>query len=172
MKLSKRNVCLIEAYKKGYYVDDNGNVISPHGRELKLKNEGGYLRFYMLSDIYNTTYPVSVHRFIAYHKFGESLFLKGIQVRHLDNNSLNNLWDNIDIGTQSENMMDIPRKNRIKKAKLAAKKLRKFTNEEIKTIRKEHQNGIPYSQLIKKYNVAKSTISYIINNITYKTKND
>ncbi|MFF2444771.1 HNH endonuclease [Priestia megaterium] len=42
--------------------------------------------------------PILVHRFVAYKKFGE-LALKAECIRHLNQNSLDNRPDNIDIGT-------------------------------------------------------------------------
>lgn len=53
-------------------------------------------------------YQIYKHRLIAYAKYGDLIFEPGIEVRHLDNNSFNNHPTNIDIGTRSMNMLDLP----------------------------------------------------------------
>ena len=56
------------------------------------------------------------HRFMGYLKFGDEIYTKGMQVRHLDGNPLNNSWDNIAIGTQRDNTYDIPKEKRLQSA--------------------------------------------------------
>ena len=96
---------------------------------------------------------IQVHKLQAYQKFGNKVFEKGIQVRHLDNNSLNNSWNNIDIGTQSQNMMDIPKEKRIQKA-------RNNIKYDWSEIDKDRENGMSYKKLTEKYGVKKGTLSY------------
>lgn len=71
-------------------------------------------------------------------------------IRHLDGNSLNNKEENIEIGTSSDNMFDIPEKVRIKKSALAN---RIYSNELIKQIRRDKELGLSYKDLMKKYNI-------------------
>lgn len=71
-------------------------------------------------------------------------------IRHLDGNSLNNKEENIEIGTNSDNMFDIPEKVRIKKSALAN---RIYSNELIKQIRSDKHLGLSYKDLMKKYNI-------------------
>ena len=71
-------------------------------------------------------------------------------IRHLDGNSLNNKEENIEIGTSSDNMFDIPEKVRIKKSALAN---RIYSNELIKQIQKDKKLGLSYKDLMKKYNI-------------------
>ena len=49
---------------------------------------------------------VKFHHMQAYEKFGDAIFEDGIVVRHLNGDPSDNSWDNIAIGTQSDNMMD------------------------------------------------------------------
>jgi hypothetical protein len=111
---------------------------------------------------------VYVHRLQAYQSFGNKIFDVNITVRHLDGDSLNNSEDNIAIGSQSDNMMDILPSNRIKHALKAAKIQRKLLEEEVKQLRLDRAGGMKYDELIEKYGISKSTVSYIINNKTYK----
>ena len=54
---------------------------------------------------------VLVHKLQAYQKFGEAMFEFNIVVRHMNDNSLHNNWENIELGTQIENMRDKARNN-------------------------------------------------------------
>lgn len=121
MEISKRAVAVKEAYKKGYRVVD-GVVITPLGYSLVLVGRR-YLRF--STKTINGIYPVHVHRLVAYQKYGDKLFEKGIQVRHLDGDRFNNLEHNIALGSQRDNCFDIPKEERIRRAKHASSFLRK-----------------------------------------------
>lgn len=56
----------------------------------------------------NKTYHCKVHRIQAYIKYGVLIYEKGMMVRHLNNNKLDNSWINIAIGTAYDNAHDIP----------------------------------------------------------------
>ena len=103
---------------------------------------------------------VSYHRLVAYQKYGEMLFNKGIVVRHLDGNPSNNTFGNIAIGTESDNMMDIKKELRVKKALHATSFVARKDWKEIDIDRK---NGYSYSMLVKKYGVSKGALSYHFN---------
>ena len=104
---------IVEAKKKGYYCDKEGNIFSVKKKiALRKSNQN---RYWFCIRYYGKRVSIPVHRFVGYLKFGDESFKEGIEVRHLDNNSLNNSWDNIDIGTHSENMNDIPKQTKIKK---------------------------------------------------------
>jgi hypothetical protein len=173
MELSKHDELIKFAYSKGYDFTMEGDIIGPSGKKLKLqitKNNNGvkYYRFGVKTK-QNEKRNVNVHRFIAYHKFGNKIHEPGMYVRHLDNDSLNNSYDNIGIGTASDNQMDRPEEERMACSINAATKRRKFSDKEIEEIRKKHKNGSSYKTLMKEYNISsKGTISYIINN-KYKT---
>jgi len=161
---------LLYAIKKGYYVDSFGNVISPSGKKRAVDYDSwGYPRFTI--EYVDKFRNIPVHRLVAYQKYGDKLFEKGMHTRHLNNNKLDYSFDNIAIGTCHENVMDNTKDERVKKARTAAKKLRKFTDSEVEEIRKLNKNGIGIRKLSKDYNVAKSTLSYIINRKTYNNGN-
>jgi len=88
---------LRRAREKGYKVDHKGNVISPYGNKtLKLQNQKGYLKFsFRLS---NKIVKLPVHRFVSLMKFGDVVFNSNLETRHLNNNSLDNNWNNISNG--------------------------------------------------------------------------
>ena len=85
----------------------------------------------------------------------------GIDISHLDGNYLNNSESNIDLGTNSDNMMDIPKEVRIRKSSNASKK---YSDELVQMIRLDKEKGMSYKELMIKYNISsKGTLSYIIN---------
>lgn len=152
------------AKEKGYYCDKLGNIYSPN-KKLKLIKTRNYYQFSVRVNGIGT--PILVHRFIGYLKYDEKIFDENFLIRHLDGNSLNNFWENILIGTQSENMKDIPELNRIKKSITASIGLRRFTDEEVINIIEDRRKGLTYKELSEKYNTSKSTLSYFFNNAYY-----
>lgn len=152
----------IIASKKGYQVTEEGKVIGLTGKYLSDKpvNKGGY---HFFSFRYKgERIVVLTHRLQAYQKYGISLYDEGIVVRHKDGNSLNNCWNNILIGSQSENIMDIPKQIRIKRAVYAASHLKKYNDEEIK---KYYDSVKSYKETMNKFNISsKGTLHYILNN--------
>lgn len=156
MKKSKANKAILKAVEKGYTIDKKGNVygIKNKNKLYLYNNRDGYYSFGIRMNKKRIT--IQVHRFQAYMKFGKKALEEGIHVRHLNNISTDNSWDNIAIGSQSDNMMDIPKKQRRKNASHP-----KYNHKQILLDRK---NGMKYTEIMKKYNIAsKSTVSYIIN---------
>ena len=86
------------------------------------------------------------------------MFAKGILVRHLDGNSLNNKASNLALGTNSDNMLDKSKEDRVAHAKHAASFLVKYPWDRIKADRK---SGMTYKELMSKYSIkSKGTLSY------------
>lgn len=167
-ELSLNNKHIIEAWNKGYRYNSIGEIISPSGKKLKQQFRCDYPEFSIKSVLLGKSVHIKVHRFIAYDKFGDIIFNDNIQVRHLDNDPSNSSPDNLDIGTPSQNMMDRNSRDRKQHAQLAASYVRKLTNEEAANIIRLHFScGWTFKRIAEKYNLAKSTISYIVNGRTY-----
>jgi hypothetical protein len=169
MKDSKQITAIKEAYNKGYRVQADGSVLSPTGIVRKLtyqknENRNPYLKFNIKLSIagWSITYPVSVHKLAAYQKYGEAYLADGQVARHLDGDPHNNSLDNIVIGSISENSLDIPEHKRKALAKKAGSINRRFTDEEVAAIRKDHASGLGYKKLEKKWNTSRSTLSYFL----------
>lgn len=144
----------------GYKVEKDGKCISKTSKELNAYNTNGYKIINARID--KKLIKVPVHRLQAYQKFGNQIYEEGMMIRHLDNNPLNNSWDNLGIGTNSDNMMDQPKEQRIKKASNANKK---YSDELVMEIKAYHNSGYSYKEIMEKYNISsKGTISNIINN--------
>ena len=148
------------AYEKGYRVAKDGTVLGLRGDPIHPHIRDGYRRISVrVSD--SKSYNAPVHRLVAYQKYGDSTFQEGIEVRHLDGNSLNNAWDNIALGTHSENMMDQPASQRLRKSLVATALVRKFDHKEIMS---DRESGMSYKQIMQKHGIkSKGTISFIVN---------
>jgi len=153
------NDALLFAYEKGYRITNDGKCINPKGIELKGYSNSGYLGFGIR--FHNKSIRVYFHRLQAYQKFGDKIFEEGIVVRHLNSISSDNSWDNIGIGTHSDNMYDIPEEIRLKKALHAASFLKKYNYQEIK----EYHNKVKsYKKVMEKFNISsKGTLNAILN---------
>jgi hypothetical protein len=168
-KLSKANQVLLKYYEKGYRVKNNILYNEKNEKVYIYSTSNGYLccQKTLKTNVYGKLF---LHRLVAYQKYGNKLFEKGIEVRHLDGDSLNNYEDNILIGTHSENMMDIPKKIRLNKALKASNTTRKYSNKIIKEIRNFHNECNSYKKTMMKFNItSKGSLYYILNNI-YQTK--
>jgi uncharacterized protein YerC len=161
---------MLRAYEKGYKVNNEGKVYNPRGKELKgYVNPKGYLQIGIRYD--KKKGNLDVHRLQAYQKFGDKIFEEGVQVRHLDGNALNNSSNNIELGTAYENTMDKSEETRFNSAVIATRKYQNSirTFEERCEIYNELSKGTSYKNIINKYNISKSTLSYMKNqSIEYK----
>lgn len=90
----------------------------------------------------------------AYQKFKDKIYEDNIVVRHLNGNSLDNTFNNIGIGSQSENMFDRPREERIKHGRLAASFNIKYHKELIDEMKEFYNNCKSYKQTMEKYNLS------------------
>ena len=161
MKASKQTQLILEAYNRGYRVTKEGSVKGIKTKELSLsKNKKGYYSFNIRYD--NKVTRVFVHRLQAYQKYGKKLFNEEVLARHLNGDSTDNSWDNILIGTQSDNMMDISEEERISKSLHATSFIRKYNKEEVK---KFHKKSKSYKETMEKFHISsKGTLNYILNN--------
>jgi hypothetical protein len=148
----------IEAKERGFKVLENGDALNNKGKKV-----GGRYNGYIATSFRSNgkIKHFMTHRLQAYQKFGNKIYEEGIVARHLDGNPLNNSCNNIEIGTTSDNMMDIPKEVRIKKASNANKK---HSDETVKDIRKDRKSGMTYKELMYKYGISsKGTMSFIVN---------
>lgn len=162
-QLSKSNKAVIEAYMRGYRVSEDGSIIGLKGSTINGKISSKNYKWITIR-IGSKSFVVFIHRLQAYQKFGEKIFEPGILVRHLNNDPLDNSWDNIDIGTDKDNFHDRDPEDVSKVMKEVGLQRRKYNYEEIKRLRSE---GMSYSQLAELCETSKSQIYYICNEIDY-----
>jgi hypothetical protein len=115
---------------------------------------------------------VLVHRLAAYQKYGERLFGARMVVRHRDGDCRNNGLSNVLIGTHHDNAMDQPEEVRQSRAKVASKvgaaAQRKLSADEADKLRADRQAGATYKELMQKYGISKTGVSYIVHSRTYR----
>lgn len=170
--MTKQDETLLYVVEKGYKVDNAGQVISPKGRQRKIhtsSGKNGRTKYYKSSITINKkVYTVQAHRLQGYQKFKDLVFDKKLQIRHLNGNSLDNSIDNIEIGTASENMLDVPIEVRQNKALIATSKVRKYSESDLKFIFDDRYiNNLTYKQLVRKYSVGLSELSFLFNKSLY-----
>lgn len=166
--MTRNNEILKEMIKLGW-TTDGYRLFNPKGEEKYASiNNRGYFSYHI--SINSRMSNVHLHRMVAYKKYGDKIFNKGIVVRHKDGNKLNNDEDNILIGTHTDNMRDIPIQIRKRSAITASNKIRKFTDIEVQEIKKDRELGMTYKQLCEKWKSPKSTFSYIFHHALYAKK--
>ena len=155
IELSRNNKALLQSFNKGYRVDKDGLLISPRELVLKQKlNNKGYKYFGV--KYLGKVVQVMIHRLQAYQKYGDAMFKSGIVCRHLNNIATDNSIDNIAIGTQSENMMDLPKEVRVRLASNPK-------HNHLEMLKDYYENGLSYGGLMDKYDIkSKGTISNIV----------
>ena len=107
------------------------------------------------------SYPVAVHKLVAYQLYGLAAFEEDVQVRHLNNIKTDNSPKNIAIGSQFDNAGDSPNGAFINNAKLSP--------QEVSEIRVRAGNGEFYKDIVKGYPITSiGNISEIVNNKIWK----
>lgn len=169
VRASIRALAVRYAYNRGYLVTDDGVLISPSGKRLSEKylNSNGYQMFNVVLNGVGHNTAVAAHQLAAYQKFGEAAICVATEVRHLDNDKLNNRPANICIGSQSDNMLDRPEITRKRCASIAASSLRALTVKIAQRLIDDRVSGTTYQLLSKKYGISKTTVSYIVCGHTY-----
>ena len=156
--MNKQEEITRSSKEKGYSVDDSGKVFNKDCALISLSKNTkgkGYLSFNIRINGSKPTRSF-VHRLQAFQKFGDVIFKEGVVVRHLDGISTNNSYDNIGIGSPSDNMLDIPKEKRVINAS--------NPTHDHEAILKDRKNGYTYKELMEKYSISsKGTISFIIN---------
>lgn len=156
--MSKKTRGLIEAHKKGYRVTKCGTkATNPIGKQMSLYLTKRYKSFSFRSS--EGVVNIELHRLQGYQKFGDKI--KHLFVRHLNGNEMDNSWDNIGIGTHSDNMMDMPKEVRVAKAKHASSFLKKYNHEEVEEFYKSAKS---YKKTMEYFGIkSKSTLYNILN---------
>ena len=151
MKFSKNEQF---AFKKGYRITEKGEILNPQGVTLSGSMDmHKYNRFKI--DLGGRNFiNIRTHRLQAYQKYGDKIYEKGIEVRHLDGNPSNNHIDNIAIGSHSDNMMDKAKEVRVRVAQQANLK---YDRDEVRAF---HAEGNSYKKIMEKFGISsKGTVS-------------
>jgi hypothetical protein len=160
---STKSKMAIYSYQRGCRVTKNGDVIGVRGKKRSVRvGYRGYKTFNMKNPETGVATPVLVHKLAAYQRFGVDAFREGIQVRHLNNDKTDNSLNNIDIGTQLDNVSDLPNNGK----NLHGAKLNR---EQVKEIRRKAAIGIPYKEIVHDYPISsRGNVSDIVNGKTWQ----
>ncbi len=169
LELSKGLKFLVQAVSVGYVIDFYGNVFGPKGKILKPYIRGKIVKYkHFTFNCKGKTYPIRFSRLQAYQKFGDKIFDKKLVARHLNGNSMDDSWDNIELGTYSQNMMDKPLAKRLEHSEKAAKHARKYKSEFLSVLFYDKYNkNMSYKQLKEKYGICLSELSFLFNKSLY-----
>lgn len=159
------------AYSKGYRVSPSGIVTNPVGYEMSVESLNNK-RYPQVGFSYEgKKYYVRMHRLAAYCMYGKAMFEEGVVVRHLNDNKTDLRHANIALGTQTDNMRDIPldkldiTREKHRAYALANKvlppRVLKIQDGEVPTILARLDAGSTHRELAKEYRVHHSTIGYI-----------
>lgn len=168
--MTQNSLAVIDAIQRGFSVNLEGIVFRPDGEVQKLCLPSA-------PDNQYYTFPISfnggrvhvrVHRMVAFLKFGEAALLPGVHARHLDGDSLNNQWDNIAIGSQSQNMMDRTPSARSDHARSASRS-RSLPDSTWCEIEQRHREGMSFKAIRAEYGIALGTLSYRLSRSAKKT---
>ena len=148
-----------------YAIEDDGTVYSLIKREpFKMKtylDKDGYVRVSIMNDSFKKK-QVIVSRMVYIH-YGNSDY-EDLVVRHKDGNKLNNHISNLEIGTVLQNNRDKQRHGT--QCKGTTHGIAKLTEDSVLQIRSEPFTHI--KDLMKRYNISKSTIDKIRSRESWK----
>lgn len=156
-------ILLIEEFinDSKYSILENGKIFY-YSKILKCWKKTGYADKKGYCSIGYKWKKLFIHR-IIYRKY-LGLLDDSLTINHKDGDPYNNHIDNLELVTQKENNLHrfrvLGHKPVIGYSKI---------NEEIaEKIREDRLMGMKYSDLMKKYKLCKSTVSYVVNKRTWK----
>jgi hypothetical protein len=147
----------IYAYEIGYRVTEDGFLQSPSGKYIGSINSSGYIKFSIQNK--RKRYAILAHRLQAYQKYGEKIYQKGLQVRHLNNNKQDNSYSNIALGTNKQNIADRDRDSVIKQALYASSFTKKYDYNKVKYYYNKTRS---YKLTMQEFNISSSSALHYI----------
>jgi len=162
MRTSKTFDAVVLAYKKGYRADNRGMVRGPSDKPRKRYAHGKKFKYWTFGigqPKSKRVLTVQVSHLVALQKFGVDAFQRSECVRHLNGNSLDDSFDNIAIGSQRDNMLDIPKDKRVAKA-IYASAFSCKSRKDWAAIDEDRAAGMSYRAIADKYGISKGALSY------------
>lgn len=177
MKTSLSSRVLLYLVESGYSVDAAGSVRNPSGVVLSSPvNKRGYrcisvrvkaLTARKLGVSPRRTFSLRVGRLQAYQKFGLAALRPMVVVRHGKLGPADDSAGNIEIGSQSDNMLDVAPEVRRAKARTAARCQRRFTDEQVRNLRVMRAAGATLQELGGAFGIGKGHVSDVVNRKLY-----
>lgn len=163
---------ILPEVKDRYYINKKGELFTDNGNK-KMKNclKNGYVKnTLVLKDGSQKSFFRHRLVMICFNKVDN---YKNLQVNHIDGNKQNNTLNNLEWCTNQENRIHAVKLGLAASLKGEDNPASKLLESQVLDIINDLLNHVPYSQICKKYNCSKSTISAIKNkrNWVYLTKN-
>lgn len=162
----------IPEIKDRYFIESNGNLYTDYGKkQMKNAIKNGYIKnSLVLKD--GTSKSYFRHRLVMLC-FDPIKNSDELQVNHIDGNKTNNSLENLEWCTNQENRIHAVQHGLAARLFGEENPYSKLKEKEVLSIIEDLLNHVPYSEITKKYNISKSTVSSIKNkrNWTYLTKN-
>jgi len=148
--LSRANQAIIKMHKLGYYISNDGQVFNPEGKPIGKKASDGYVIHSVRLGKNTNPIQIGLHRYVAYIKYGDVIFEKGVQCRHLNDIKSDNRPSNICMGTAKDNYND---------------RIRNGIDNTIRYNRREiidSYNEIGFNNTVRKYGISKEGLRRIV----------
>ena len=160
---------LEEAYEKGYDINEQGQVIGPHGLILDGYNARGYMQ-YNFRDSRGINSKFMGHRLQGLKKFGDKIFEKNAVIVFADRNTLNCSYDNILLSDRSGVNFRKDKEVRVRSAKTAASHNLKFEHKDVFNFYQEHKS---YKKTMEEFGIkSKSTLNNIIKKMSAELESE
>lgn len=162
---------ILPEVKDRYYINKKGELFTDNGNK-KMKDclKNGYVKnTLVLKDGSQKSFFRHRLVMICFNKVDN---YKNLQVNHIDGNKQNNTLNNLEWCTNQENRIHAVKLGLAASLKGEDNPASKLLESQVLNIINDLLNHVPYSQICKKYNCSKSTISAIKNkrNWIYLTK--
>jgi len=148
--LSKASQAIIKMHELGYYMSDDGQVFNPEGNPIGKKAADGYVIYSVRLAKNTNPIQIGLHRYVAYTKYGDAIFDKGVQCRHLNDIKSDNRPSNICMGTAKDNYND---------------RIRNGIDHSIRYNRKDiidSYNEVGFNNTVRKYGISKAGLRKIV----------
>lgn len=151
---------------RGYRMSKDGTVTNPKGKVLKgVLHQQGYKVTTHLID--GKLIQIYFHRVQAFLKFGHKIYEDKMVVRHLNGDKTDNSFDNIGIGTDKDNAMDMSEEMRRNRAAYARTFIpRKYNHAAIITYYKNHSE----KETMDYFNIPSGSFYRIVNGRKSRSK--
>ena len=151
----------IDGLHKKYIIDEYGNLFDIELQRYKKQytNRKGYM--FVSLYINGKSHTFFIHRLVLM-TFNPIEGMEDLQVNHIDGNKQNNYIGNLEWCTQSENQKHAFEHGLIDRKGTKNSQCR-LTEQQVIEIANMIMDGIPYTKIMKKYNISKSLLSAIRN---------
>ena len=153
--------------KERYYINKKGELFTDYGeKQLKDCEKNGYIKNGLILKNGKTKHYFRHRLVMICFDFREDY--QDYQVNHIDGNKLNNNFDNLEWCTNQENRIHAVKFGLAASLKGEDNPASKLLESQVIDIIHDLLEHVPYSQIMKKYNCSKSTISAIKNKRNWK----